>query len=135
MSSEAGLRHAAAGLTFRQLDYYDRSGFVRPGLSAARGSGTVRRYSYRDVAELCILARLGRSGVDPLRGSRALGALREILFQADYLVLCPDGSNVTTTASSLLGLLDNRGGGMVVVLGTVFAELDRALGLERAETA
>jgi hypothetical protein len=70
-----------------------------------------------------------------LRGSRALGALREILFQADYLVLCPDGSNVTTTASSLLGLLDNRGGGMVVVLGTVFAELDRALGLERAETA
>ena len=121
----------AAGLTFRQLDYYDRMRFVKPSLRAARGSGSQRCYSYRDVAELCILARLGRSGADLARGARALEALRESLFEADYLVMCPDGSNVTATASSLLSMLGDQGGGTVVVLGAVLGELDRALGLDR----
>jgi DNA-binding transcriptional MerR regulator len=123
----------ASGLTFRQVDSYDRSWLVRPSLSGAHGSGTVRRYSYRDIAELCILARLGRSAGILERGARALRILRETLFEADYLVIRPDGSDVTATASDLLAVLGDQGG-TVVVLGAVLAELDRALGLERAET-
>jgi hypothetical protein len=49
------------------------------------------------------------------------------------LVIRPDGSDVTATASDLLAVLGDQGG-TVVVLGAVLAELDRALGLERAKT-
>ncbi|HET9092928.1 MAG TPA: MerR family transcriptional regulator, partial [Acidimicrobiales bacterium] len=37
------------GITYRQLDHWDRTGLVSPSLAAARGSGTQRLYSYRDV--------------------------------------------------------------------------------------
>jgi DNA-binding transcriptional MerR regulator len=96
---------AATGLTYRQLDYSDRMGFVKPSLRAARGPGSQRCYAYRDIAEACILARFGRSGADLERGAKALGGLRETLFQADYLILRPDGSNTTATTSNLLSLL------------------------------
>src|SRR5690606_4177058 len=37
------------GITYRQLDYWARTDLVRPSLADARGSGTRRRYSYRDL--------------------------------------------------------------------------------------
>lgn len=40
---------AIAEITYRQLDYWDRIGFLRPSVREARGSGTQRIYSGRDV--------------------------------------------------------------------------------------
>src|SRR2546430_11246788 len=40
------------GITYRQLDYWARTELVRPSLADARGSGTQRRYSYRDPLRL-----------------------------------------------------------------------------------
>ena len=34
------------GLSVRQLDHWDRQGFVRPSLAHARGYGSARRYSF-----------------------------------------------------------------------------------------
>ena len=41
-----------AGITYRQLDYWARTDLVRPSLARATGSGSRRRYSYRDLLEL-----------------------------------------------------------------------------------
>ena len=46
------------GITYRQLDYWARTNLVRPSLVDAKGSGSRRRYSYRDLLELKVIKRL-----------------------------------------------------------------------------
>ncbi|HEV8683578.1 MAG TPA: MerR family transcriptional regulator, partial [Actinomycetota bacterium] len=36
------------GISYRQLDYWTRTGLVRPSVRDARGSGTQRLYSFQD---------------------------------------------------------------------------------------
>ena len=43
---------AAAGITYRQLDYWARTGLVAPSVRSATGSGTQRLYSFRDILVL-----------------------------------------------------------------------------------
>lgn len=50
------------GLSARQLDYWDRKGFLRPSLEQARGYGSSRRYSFRDLVRLRIAGRLRAGG-------------------------------------------------------------------------
>ena len=52
-----------AGLTPRQLDHWDRRGFLKPSVAAARGYGSARRYSFADIVRLRVAARLRASGV------------------------------------------------------------------------
>lgn len=51
------------GITYRQLDYWARTDLIRPSLADARGSGTRRRYSYRDLLELKLIKTLLDNGI------------------------------------------------------------------------
>lgn len=51
------------GITYRQLDYWARTNLVRPSLADARGSGSRRRYSYRDLLELKVIKSLLDAGI------------------------------------------------------------------------
>ena len=51
------------GITYRQLDYWARTDLVRPSLADARGSGSRRRYSYRDLLELRVIKTLLDAGI------------------------------------------------------------------------
>ena len=51
------------GITYRQLDYWARTDLVRPSLVDAKGSGSRRRYSYRDLLELKIIKKLLDAGI------------------------------------------------------------------------
>jgi DNA-binding transcriptional MerR regulator len=50
---------AAAGVTYRQLDYWCRAGLIRPTVAAA-GHGSRRVWSAADVATARRLAELSR---------------------------------------------------------------------------
>jgi DNA-binding transcriptional MerR regulator len=50
------------GLSVRQLDHWDRQGFVRPSLAHARGYGSARRYSFEDLVRLRVAGRLRAAG-------------------------------------------------------------------------
>jgi DNA-binding transcriptional MerR regulator len=52
-----------AGITYRKLDYWDRAGLVSPSIGAARGSGSSRRYSPRDVLLLALVERFTQLGL------------------------------------------------------------------------
>lgn len=54
---------AAAGITYRQLDYWVNVGIIDPSVPAY-GSGTARRFSPDDVEALCIAGDLVRLGVN-----------------------------------------------------------------------
>lgn len=60
----SGKRAAAiVGISYRQLDYWARTDLIRPSLADAKGSGSRRRYSYRDLLELKLVKTLLDAGI------------------------------------------------------------------------
>ena len=80
-ASEPGYRGPTvtrlADITYRQLDYWARTGLVTPSIRAADGSGSQRLYSFTDVVELRIIKRLLDAGVSLRQIRTALGYLRK----------------------------------------------------------
>jgi DNA-binding transcriptional MerR regulator len=83
------------GITYRQLDYWARTGLVRPSLVDAAGSGTQRRYSYRDLVRLKVIKSLLDAGVKLQSARTAIEYLRG------------DGSDDWETASLVLNGSDS----------------------------
>src|SRR5512140_305793 len=67
------------GISYRQLDYWARTDLIRPSLADAQGSGTQRRYSYRDLVALKVIKSLLDGGVSLQTARRAIDYLREHL--------------------------------------------------------
>src|SRR5580692_4297405 len=82
------------GITYRQLDYWARTGLLRPSLADAQGSGSQRRYSYGDVVELKVIKQLLDAGVNLQQARRAIACLRESGedLKTANLVLAGEGS-------------------------------------------
>jgi DNA-binding transcriptional MerR regulator len=60
----SGTRAAkVVGITYRQLDYWARTDLIRPSLTDAAGSGSRRKYSYKDLLELRVIKTLLDSGI------------------------------------------------------------------------
>jgi len=51
------------GISYRQLDYWARTDLVRPAVNDAKGSGTRRHYSYRNLLELRMVKSLLDAGI------------------------------------------------------------------------
>jgi DNA-binding transcriptional MerR regulator len=118
------------GISYRQLDHWDRTGLLSPSLVRAKGSGTQRLYSYRDVVALRIIKQLLDAGVTLQRARRAIEFLRfsgEDLSAAS-LVLGAADSVLVRNGEELLDLM--RGGqGVfnVVPLDGVVGHVDAAI--------
>ena len=67
----------AAGITYRQLDYWARTGLVEPSIRGAKGSGSQRLYAFRDILLLKIVKRLLDTGVSLQQIRTAVDALHE----------------------------------------------------------
>ncbi|MBO0713154.1 MAG: MerR family transcriptional regulator [Acidimicrobiales bacterium] len=119
------------GITYRQLDYWARTGLLRPSISEARGSGTQRRYSYRDLVELKVITRLLDAGVSLRSTRRAIQCLRDNLGEdvaSANLVLAESASVLATTGEQVVDLLRGGQGVLnIVPLAGVMKELDAAV--------
>ena len=71
------------GLTPRQLDHWDRLGFLRPSLREASGYGSSRRYSFADLVKLRVAARLRASGIGLARIRRCVEAVKRLGGQGE----------------------------------------------------
>jgi len=71
------------GLSPRQLDHWDRKGFLGPSLERATGYGSARRYSFADVVRLRVAARLRAGGVGLSRIRKCAEALARLDPEAD----------------------------------------------------
>ncbi len=119
---------ALIGITYRQLDYWARTGLLRPSLAEARGSGTKRLYSYRDVLELKVIKQLLDAGISLKSTRRAVDCLRQDL-QADLasanLVLTGTRSVLAHSDGEIVDLLaGGQGVFNIVPLSGVVGELD-----------
>ncbi|MGH9149379.1 MAG: MerR family transcriptional regulator, partial [Acidimicrobiales bacterium] len=122
---------AIVGITYRQLDYWARTGLLRPSIAEARGSGTQRRYSYRDLLELKVIKQLLESGVSLQRARRGISYLRENLGEdvgSANLVLNGAASVLVRTGDEIVDMLRGGQGVLnIVPLGGVKDELDAAI--------
>ena len=119
------------GITYRQLDYWARTGLLRPSVADARGSGTQRLYSYHDLLELKVVKQLLDAGVSLQRARRAIDCLRIDLgadVGAASLVLAGSGSVLARSDGEVVDLLRGGQGVLnIVPLGGVVDELDAAI--------
>ncbi|MEV7774014.1 MerR family transcriptional regulator [Kitasatospora sp. NPDC086791] len=127
---------AAAGITYRQLDYWARTGLLEPSVRTAYPATSQRLYSFRDVLLLKIVKRLLDAGVS-LQNIRVAVAHLQAAEQADLagMTLMCDGATVyeCTTPQQVVDLLKGGQGVFGIAVGAVWRELELTLGRMHAE--
>jgi len=122
---------ALVGITYRQLDYWARTGLLRPSITDARGSGTQRRYSYGDVIELKVIKQLLDAGLKLQQARQAVECLRGDLgvdLASARLVLAGSRSVLAHSNGEVVDLLaGGQGVFNVLSLSGVVEELDAAI--------
>lgn len=99
LDGTAGYRGAiaakAAGISYRQLDYWARTQLVEPTVRGAAGSGSQRLYGFRDILVLKLVKRLLDTGISLQQIRTAIGQLREAgVNDLAQTTLMSDGASV-----------------------------------------
>jgi DNA-binding transcriptional MerR regulator len=118
---------SAAGITYRQLDYWARTGLVEPSVRAAHGSGSQRLYSFRDILVLKVVKRLLDTGISLQQIRAAVQHLHDH-GSADLaqVTLMSDGVSVyeCTSPDEVVDLLQGGQGVFGIALGRVWREVE-----------
>ena len=131
---EIGYRGAtacsAAGISYRQLDYWARTGLVEPSIRTATGSGSARLYGFRDILVLKIVKRLLDAGVSLQNIRTAVTHLRERgVTDLERITLMSDGASIYECASpdEIIDLLAGGQGVFGIAVGKVWSEVEGSL--------
>jgi DNA-binding transcriptional MerR regulator len=119
-----------AGITYRQLDYWARTGLVEPSIRSASGSGTHRLYSFRDVLVLKVVKRLLDTGVSLQQIRAAVTQLRmRGVDDLAQITLMSDGASVyeCTSADEVVDLVQGGQGVFGIAVGRVWREIEGTL--------
>ena len=128
----SGTRTAeVVGITYRQLDYWARTDLVRPAITDAKGSGTRRLYSYRNLLELKIIKQLLDAGIRLEVVREVFTELRARLGEdlaAANLVISGSSAMLALDDGELIDLV-RKGQGVlnILALGTVQEEVDASI--------
>lgn len=139
-SQELGYRGAsacaAAGISYRQLDYWARTGLVEPTIRGAAGSGSARLYGFKDILVLKIVKRLLDTGVSLQNIRTAVTHLRERgVDDLARITLMSDGSSIyeCTNNEEIIDLLQGGQGVFGIAIGKVWNEVEGSLSHLQAE--
>ena len=134
LTDDAGYRGPtackAAGITYRQLDYWARTGLVEPSVRSATGSGTQRLYGFRDILVLKVVKRLLDTGVSLQQIRVAIAHLRERgVDDLAQITLMSDGASVyeCTSADEVIDLVQGGQGVFGIAVGRVWREIEGEL--------
>jgi DNA-binding transcriptional MerR regulator len=117
------------GISYRQLDYWARTGLVRPTVRDAHGSGTQRLYSFQDVATLKYVKKLLDTGVSLQQVRKAIGTLRDLKEPPLGTTLVSDGSRIYAVESPevVVDLLAKGQGVFAIAVDRVWTDLQGTL--------
>ncbi|WP_194833606.1 MerR family transcriptional regulator [Nocardia sp. XZ_19_369] len=127
-----------AGITYRQLDYWARTGLVVPSIRSAAGSGSQRLYSFKDILVLKIVKRLLDAGISLQNIRIAVDHLRSRGVQdLAGITLFSDGTSVyeCTSAEEVVDLLQGGQGVFGIAISGAMHELTGAIANFPAERA
>jgi DNA-binding transcriptional MerR regulator len=120
----------AAGITYRQLDYWARTGLVEPTVRGATGSGTQRLYSFKDILILKVIKRLIDAGISLQQIRTAIDHLRARgVDDLTQVTLMSDGVSVfeCTSDHEVIDLLRGGQGVFGIALGVVWRDIEGTL--------
>ena len=121
---------AAAGISYRQLDYWARTGLVAPSIRTASGPGTQRLYGFRDILVLKIVKRLLDAGVSLQNIRTAVEYLRNRgVTELERITLMSDGASIYECSSpdEIIDLLQGGQGVFGIAVGKVWHEVEGSL--------
>jgi DNA-binding transcriptional MerR regulator len=120
-------------ISYRQLDYWARTDLIRPSLADAHGSGSRRRYSYRDLIELKLIKTLLDNGTKLENIRQAFQYVRDQLgedLSSAKLVLAGNSAVLVRENDELIDVLSkSKGQGVLNLLDLedVTQEVDDAV--------
>src|SRR6202041_28597 len=129
---------AVAGITYRRLDYWARTGLVEPTVRAATGSGSQRLYGFRAILVLKVVKRLLDTGISLQQIRAAVDHLRQQgTTDLAQVTLMSDGVSVyeCTSPDEVVDLLQGGQGVFGIALGRVWREVEGTLADLPAERA
>jgi DNA-binding transcriptional MerR regulator len=114
------------GISYRQLDYWTRTGLIRPSVRDARGSGTQRLYSFQDLALLRIIKKLLDTGVSLQQVRKAIGTLRALKEPEVGTTIVSDGTRIYAVESpeAVVDLLAKGQGVFALAVDKVWTDLE-----------
>lgn len=121
---------AAAGITYRQLDYWARTGLVEPSIRSANGSGSQRLYAFRDILVLRIVKRLIDTGVSLANIRNAVEHLEKRGGDdLSRITLMSDGASIYECRSEdeVIDLVRGGQGVFGIAVGRVWQEVEGQL--------
>jgi DNA-binding transcriptional MerR regulator len=138
--NEIGYRGAtacsAAGISYRQLDYWARTGLLEPSVRTASGSGTARLYGFRDILVLKIVKRLLDAGISLQNIRTAVNHLRSRgVTELESITLMSDGASIyeCSSADEIVDLLQGGQGVFGIAVGKVWHEVEGSLATLQGE--
>lgn len=134
LDDAAGYRGAiaarAAGISYRQLDYWARTELVEPTVRGAAGSGSQRLYGFRDILVLKLVKRLLDTGISLQQIRTAVNQLREAgVSDLAQTTLMSDGASVylCTSNDEVIDLVSRGQGVFGIAVGKVLREVENSL--------
>jgi DNA-binding transcriptional MerR regulator len=120
----------AAGISYRQLDYWARTELVEPTIRGAAGSGSQRLYGFRDILVLKLVKRLLDTGISLQQIRVAVNQLRESgINDLAQTTLMSDGASVylCTSNDEVIDLVSRGQGVFGIAVGKVLREVENSL--------
>jgi len=121
------------GITYKQLDYYDRTDFIKPSINGARGYGSRRMYSFSDLMKLKVIKKLMEAGISLQKLRKTKKYLDEYESSSRSsgdgllkLTLISDGNTVYACNSNkaIIDTLKSGQGVFGIALGKVYSDLN-----------
>jgi DNA-binding transcriptional MerR regulator len=117
------------GISYRQLDYWARTGLVRPSVKDAQGSGSQRLYSFQDLALLKVIKRMLDSGVNLQQIRKAMATLKDLKEPTLGTTLVSDGNRIYQVESpeAVVDLLASGQGVFAIAVDKIWTDLEGTL--------
>lgn len=120
------------GITYRQLDYWARTGLIVPSLARAHGSGSQRLYSFTDVVQLKVIKNLLDAGMSLKKIRSAVEILRAEMDSDQPLAdvtLLSDGQTIYAAHSDqeVVDVLRKGQGVFSIAIGPVQDQVEGAI--------
>jgi DNA-binding transcriptional MerR regulator len=116
-------------ITYKQLDYYDRTDFIKPSISGAGGYGTRRMYSFNDLMKLKVVKKLLEAGISLQKLRKTKRYLEHYSNEDNSLLkvtLISDGNTIYACDSdkAIIDTLKSGQGVFGIALGKVYVDLN-----------
>src|SRR4030066_1285397 len=118
-------------LSMRQIDYWDRTHFIKPSVSEASGYGSVRLYSFNDLVQLKVARTLMDKGISLQKIRKAINYLKknmpEVKKPLSEVKFLTDGETIFVLTKDKKEIIDTLKSGQLVfsiALGEMVEELN-----------